>query len=568
MSAGRPPAADAGPSSRPSHAGTVAAGILSSRVLGLVRQATVSFFFGLGAHTDVFEAALRAPNLLQNLLGEGTISASFIPIYSRLIDDGRAREAGRFAGAIFGLLVAAAATLVLLGIALAEPLVTILTPGFIDDAAKVAAGQLDIDRFDLTVRAVRIIFPMTGMLVLSAWALGVLNSHRRFFVPYFAPAVWNIAIISAVFGTAAGVIPEPLQGDAVLSVETLTQLLFAAFVGALVGGGLQFLVQLPLVFHVMRGFRLSLSTKVEGVREALAAFGPVVAGRGVSQISGYLDVLLASLLAAGALGSLLPALMLYLLPVSLFGQSVAAAELPELSRLSEDQSRSFVPRLDGAMRQTLFLTVPAAVGYLCFGFLIVGGLLRRGEFGLTDTWLVYAVLAGYSLGLVATTLSRLLQNGFWALRDTRTPAKIAVVRLLVSTAVAVPAMFALDRLSVSETLGFAPENGPLYLGAVGLALGASVGAWVELWRLQTALRRQLGSFAVPWRRLLGFIGLSGGVLLPAAGLWWLLAGWPALPLALVVVGVYGGGYLGVAHLLRLPELDAWTGRLLGLSRTP
>ena len=562
MSSGRPPTTESGPSSRQSHAGTVAAGILSSRILGLVRQATASYFFGIGAHTDVYEAALRGPNLLQNLLGEGTISAAFIPIYSRLLDEGRPREAGHFAGAIFGLLVAAAATLVLLGIALAEPLVSILTPGFIDDAAKVAAGQLAINRFDLTVQAIRIIFPMTGVLVLSAWALGVLNSHRRFFVPYFAPVLWNVAIISAFFGAAAVFTFEPRQDGGVFAVETLTRLLFAAFVGALVGGLLQFLVQLPLVFRLMRGFRFSLSTKVEGVREALAAFGPVVAGRGVYQLSGYLDVLLASLLAAGALASLRPALMLYLLPVSLFGQSVAAAELPELSRLGEDESRTFLPRLEQSMRQTLFLTVPAAVGYLCFGFLIVGGLLRRGEFGLTDTWLVYAVLGGYSLGLVATTLSRLLHNGFWALRDTKTPAKIAVVRVLVSAAVAVPAMFMLDRLPVSETLGFVAQDDPLYFGAVGLALGATVGAWVELWRLGAALRRQLASFAVPWRRLLGMIGLSAGVLLPAAGLWWLLAAWPALPLALLVVGVYGGGYLGLAHLLHVTELDTWTGRLL------
>ena len=566
MRSGRPPAIDSGPSSGQSHAGTVAAGILSSRILGLARQATVLYFFGIGAHTDVYEAALRGPNLLQNLLGEGTISAAFIPTYSRLLDEGRTREAGHFAGAIFGLLVAAAAIVVLLGIALAEPLVSILTPGFTDDAAKVAAGQLDINRFDLTVQAVRIIFPMTGVLVLSAWALGVLNSHRRFFVPYFAPVLWNVAIIGALFGAAAVVTSDPLQDGGVFSVQTLNRLLFAAFVGALVGGCLQFLVQLPLVFRLMRGFRVSLSTKVEGVREAVSAFGPVVAGRGVSQLSGYLDLLLASLLAAGALGSLRPALMLYLLPVSLFGQSVAAAELPELSRLGENETRSFLPRLDQSIRQTLFLTVPAAVGYLCFGFLIVGGLLRRGEFGLTDTWLVYAVLGGYSLGLVATTLSRLLQNGFWALRDTKTPARVAVVRVIVSTAVAVPAMFVLDRLSVSDTFGFVSQDDPLYLGAVGLALGATVGAWVELWRLGTALRRQLASFTVPWRRMLGMMGLSAGVLLPAAGLWWWLVAWPALPLAVLVVGIYGGAYLGLARLLHVAELDIWTGRLLGRFR--
>ena len=530
--------------------------------MGLVRQVTVSYFFGISAHTDVYEAAFKGPNLLQNLLGEGTISAAFIPIYSRLLDDGRVREAGRFAGAVFGLLLTTVAALVLLGIALAEPLVTILTPGFVDDAAKVAAGQLPIDRFALTVQAVRIIFPMTGVLVLSAWALGVLNSHRRFFVPYVAPVLWNVAIISALFGVAAFFTPESPQDDGALPVEALNRLLFAAFFGALVGGLLQFLVQLPLVFRLMKGFRFSLSTKVEGVRDALAAFGPVVAGRGVYQLSAYLDVLMASLLAAGALASLRPAQMLYLLPVSLFGQSVAASELPELSRLGEEESRSFFPRLDQSMRQTLFLTVPAAVGYLCLGFLIVGGLLRRGEFGLMDNWLVYAVLGGYSLGLMATTLSRLLQNGFWALRDTKTPAKIAVVRVVVSAAVAVPTMFALDRFSVPEMLGFVTEDDPLYFGAVGLALGSTVGAWVELWRLGKSLRQQIPSFVVPWRRMAGMVGLSVGAVLPAAGLWWLLAAWPMLPVAVLVAGVYGGLYLALARLLRFSELETWTGRFL------
>src|SRR5690606_27665056 len=129
-------------------------------------------FFGVGAHADVLQVAFRGPNLLQNLLGEGTISAAFIPIYSRMIEEGRAEDAGRFAGAVFGLLLAVASALSLIGILLAEPIVAIFTPGFLDDASKVAAGQLPIDRYALAAQAVRIMFPMTGILVLSAWCLG------------------------------------------------------------------------------------------------------------------------------------------------------------------------------------------------------------------------------------------------------------------------------------------------------------------------------------------------------------------------------------------------------------
>ncbi len=142
-----------------------------------------AFFFGVSAYADVFRIALRAPNLLQNLLGEGTISAAFIPIYSRMLEEGREQDAGRFAGAIFGLVLSVASTLVLLGIAFAPVITGFFVPGWIDDAARVSFGEIEVNRFDLTVRAVRIVFPMTGILVLSAWALGVLNSHRRFFLP-------------------------------------------------------------------------------------------------------------------------------------------------------------------------------------------------------------------------------------------------------------------------------------------------------------------------------------------------------------------------------------------------
>ena len=507
---------------RRSHAGTVAAGILSSRIFGLAREAIVLYFFGIGAHTDVFQAAFRAPNLLQNLLGEGTISAAFIPIYSRMLEEGRAKDAGRFAGAVFGLLIAVMSTLVLLGIALARPIVSVLVFGWVDDAALVAAGTLSINRFELTVQAVRIIFPMTGVLVLSAWALGVLNSHRRFFVPYFAPVLWNIAIISALFVGAALFIDAPAEAGGVHAIEVLNRLLFAAFFGALIGGIMQFLVQVPQVIRVLKG----------------------------------------SLLATGALASLRPALMLYLLPVSLFGLSVAASELPELSRISEEEIQPFLQRLNQSLRQSLFLTLPTAIGYVGLGFLIIGALYRRGPFGVADNWLVYTVLGGYSLGLVATTISRLLQNGFWALRDTKTPAKIAVLRVIISAGIALPLMLLLDRFSVEQTLGLAADEQPLFFGAVGLALGASAAAWIELWRLRVSLRRRLASFRVPWGSVLQMSGLAVAAMVPAALLWWLLPGWSVLVVALLVGGVYGVTYLALAYLLHFPELNAWAGRFL------
>ncbi|MEE8277937.1 MAG: murein biosynthesis integral membrane protein MurJ [Thermoanaerobaculia bacterium] len=550
------------PSSAAGHgAARVAAGIFSSRLAGLVREATLAYFLGAGPHADVFRTALRGPNLLQNLLGQQTLSASFIPVYSRLLEDGREEEAGRFAGAIFGLLLAVAATMALVGVLLARPIVALLATGYLADAAQVAGGAASVDRFPLAVRAVRIIFPMTGILVLSAWCLGVLNSHRRFFLSYFAPVLWNGAIIAALGyagSRAAGL------GALPAGLSRLDWMTLAACFGALVGGGLQFAVQLPLVVRLMRGFRLRISTRVEGVAEALRAFAPLAAGRGVVQLSSYLDLLLASFLAAGAVSALGFALPLYLLPVSLFGMSVAAAELPELARRQAESRSEMAARLDAAFRQMAYLTVPTVVGYLALGFLLVGGLYRRGSFGLEDNWLVYAVLGGYTLGLLASNTSRLLQNVFYAAGRTRVPARIAVERVLLSAALGILLMLGLDRFSVARVVGLPVSESGLRFGAAGLALSAGLAAWYELRRLRSVLAADLPGLRLPvgfTRRLLFASVVS---LAPALLVWWLLAGRPVLPQALAVVAVYAVTYFGLTHRMGLSQAKRWLGRLVGL----
>ncbi len=525
----------------------VAAGILSSRLVGLLRNTALAHYFGVGPHVDVLNMALRAPNFLQNLLGEGTLSAAFIPIYSRLLHAGREEEARRFAGAIFGLLFATAGTLSLLGVLFARPITAVLAMGFLHDAGSV-------DRFELTVAAVRIIFPMTTFLVLSAWALGVLNSHRRFFLPYFAPVLWNVAIVAAlvwVGGWGAGNVPE---------LAHLNRLLFAACWGALAGGLLQFLVQLPLAVRLARGLRPSLSLQVQGVREALNAVGPVLTGRGVVQLAGYLDYFLAGFLAAGAVAALGFAQILYMLPISLFGMSVAASELPELARLGSGSAAGELPsRVRRSLRQMAFFNVPTFVGYLAFGYLLVGALLRRGSFAIGDNRLVYVVLCGYTLGLLATTSSRLLQNTFYALGETRAPAWIASLRVLLSAALGLPLMLVLDRYAVPAAAG--SMKNPLYLGAAGLALASGAGAWLELLLLRRALATRGLRSVVPWPEMAKMAGLAAAAAVPAALLWWVLPDAPLIVQALLVIGLYGAVYLLLAKLAGVEEVGTFLGGL-------
>ncbi len=550
---------------RPGGALFVALGILSSRVFGLVRQKAFAFFFGAGPFTDALQNALKAPNALQNLLGEQALSASFIPIYSRLLEEGRDEDARRFAGAIFGLLALAVTCLVVLGVLFARPIVGVLSAGFLADAARVAAGEMEVDRFELTVRAVRIVFPMTGLLVLSAWALGILNSHRRFLLPYMAPVLWNLAILGTLFTVAfqTGFVSEPsLAGPGIRE-----RWLFAICWGGLLGGGLQFAIQLPLVLRLLGGLRPSLSLAVPGVRDALRMLGPAIAGRGVVQISLYLDLFLANWLAAGATSSLGFAILLVNLPLGIFAMSVAAAELPELSRAAPEEAAGKIQeRVGRALRQSAFVIAPSVVGYLVFGYLVVGLLYVGGDFGVEDTWLVYAILAGYAFGLLASTISRLLQNAFFALRDTRTPARIAAVRVVSSALFGIALMLQLDKIAVAELVGLSGEAEGLRFGAVGLALAATVAAWGELLLLRTALRRRVPELRLPWRRILARLLAAVLAGLPALGAWWLLRGGSIPLVALVVLPLYAATYLGWAWWRGWPDWELWLGRLAQRAR--
>ncbi len=531
----------------------VAVGIAASRVLGLLREVLIARYLGIGAWADVFRTALRGPNLLQNLLGEQTLSAAFIPVYSRMADAGSREDAARFAGAVFGLLLALVAILVLAGELLAEPIVALLSSGYLADAAAIAVGEATVDRFPLAVRAVRWIFPMVGLLVLSAWTLAVLNSHRRFLLPYLAPALWNAAIIAALWGVGSGAWLPPAGGT------PESRLLEAACVGALVGGALQFFVQLPAAWRRLAFFRPSLDRRARGVREAWGAFLPLVTGRGAVQLSSYLDHWLASFLRVGAQSALGFAQGLYLLPISLFGMSVAAAELPELARRADDGG-SAADRLAPAARQAAFLAIPATIGYLCFGVPIVRALFRGGSFGPASTGLVAVILACYAAGMPASVLTRQLNNLFFAFGRTRRPAQVALERMALSAAAGTVLMVWLDRHPVSGFVVAGPGEGGLRWGGVGLAIGASLGAWYELARVRWMVKQQWPDATLPARRLLSLVGLALLSAAPAALAWRLAPAAHAMALLAAVLGIYAVTYLGATHALGVSELAAWLGR--------
>jgi putative peptidoglycan lipid II flippase len=531
------------PGAQPDRSGVaavfVALGIFLSRVAGLIRERVLATYFGTTLHADVLGAGLRLPNLLQNLLGEGTLSASFIPAYSALLGQGRTQEAGRVAGAAFALLLCVAGAISLLGVLLAPFIVTVFTPGF--------TGQ----RRELLIAVARILFPMTGVLVLSAWALGILNSHRRFFLPYFAPVLWNAAIIATLVALGSRL--------------DLDALVIAAAWGALAGGAIQFAIQLPAVLRLDREIKLSSGRREPAFIEAVRKAGPAIMGRGVVQISGYLDLILASLLAVGAVARLRYAQTLYLLPISLFAMSVAAAALPDLARDRDRGIGALRERTTAAVRRVSFFVVPSFVAFVAIGDVLVAGLYRAGAFDDADVRIVWLILVAYSLGLLASTTTRVYQSAFFALRDTVTPARAAIVRVAVALVTGAVLMVQFEPVTL---LGFTIPAGVLAsfdalglpLGPLGLAAGASLGAWVEWALLKRALAAHVGSVDTGAGRLARMFAAA----LTAAAAAYVASrsmSVHALLDAAVAAAVFGAVYLGVAAALGLEQAGALLRRL-------
>lgn len=495
------------------HALMVGAGIFLSKIFGLVRQQFIARYFGLTSVADAFLAAFKIPNFLQNLFGEGVLSASFIPVYAHLLAEKDEEEAGRVAGAVGALLALTVSIIVLVGVIGTRYFIDVIAPGFEGETR------------ELTIRLVRILFLGSGLMVLSAWCLGILNSHRKFFLSYAAPVIWNIVMIAAmiVFGRR-------------MDLSSLAVVLAWASV---LGSGLMVLAQLPVVLKLAGRMRLGMSSHV---REVVRNFLPVFGSRGVVQISGYIDVVLASFLPAGAVSGLYNAQTLYMLPVSLFGMSVSAAELPEMSSALGDHGY-LNRRLNNGLRQIAFFVVPSAMGFLALGDVIAAGLFQGRHFTHTDATYVWAILAGSSVGLLAQTLGRLYSSTYYALRDTRTPLLFAIIRVLLTTGLGY--LFALP---LPRWIGIDPR-----WGAAGLTSSAGIAGWVEFTLLRRTLNQRIGRTGLP-ASLVARLWTSAAAA-AAAGWGIQIAIGPHQPtiVAVAAVGAYGIVYFAATYLLGVEE---------------
>jgi putative peptidoglycan lipid II flippase len=531
--AGGPAVASNRPSPRQGGAGLVAAGILLSRIMGFVRTRAFTHFLGTSDAADAFSAAIRIPNFLQNLFGEGVLSASFIPVYAKLIAEGNDEEAGRVAGAVFSLLALVATVGVVVGVLATPHLIVLLAPGFIGP------------KRELTIRLVQIVFPGVGLLVISAWCLGILNSHGRFFLSYASPVALNLVMIAALLGF----------GPRVAQANLVTWVAWASVAGSAVQVG----VQLPVLSRLERKLRVSLDVRTRNVRIVLANFFPVFLGRGVVQISGYVDQWLASFIIGGAVAVLGYAQNVSMLPISLFGMAIAASELPAMSAAvggEAEVASEIRDRLDRGLRRIAFFIIPSAAAFLLLGDIIAGVLYQSGQFNRDGTVWVWGVLAGSAVGLLAGTMGRLYSSAFYAQRDTTTPLKFALLRVALTLALGYVAA-----LLLPQWLGIAPK-----WGVAGLTASAGVAGWIEFALLRRSTNRRIGATGVPLGRIGVLWAAAIAAALPALGAKFALGSSRPVVLAFVALPLFAVAYLFLTSRARVPEAADFIRRIPRLIR--
>ncbi|MEN6620435.1 MAG: murein biosynthesis integral membrane protein MurJ [Smithella sp.] len=503
------------------HAFLVASGIMLSRIAGLIRVSIFAFFFGNSDAADAFNAAFRIPNFLQNLFGEGVLSASFIPVYAGLLARNDEEEARRVAGAVAAVLMLTTSIIVVIGILAAPWLIYAIAPGF--------TGE----KKELCTLLVMILFPGAGLLVWSAWCLGILNSHGKFFLSYTAPVIWNFSIILILLIFGHG-----------------TKLYFLAQLvawGSVAGSALQVIIQLPVVLGLIKKLKLTLGCRIPNVRTVIRNFIPVFFSRGVVQISGYVDQILASFLASGAVAGLSYAQTITMLPVSLFGMSISAAELPAMSKVvgKEDQiAERLKKQLNDGLRRIAFFVVPCIVVFLALGDIAAAAIYQRGKFTHSDTLYVWAIIAGSAVGLLASTLGRLYSSTFYALRDTRTPLRFAIIRVFLAACFGyvlsqhVPSLIGIDSR----------------WGTAGITVASGLAGWIEFILLRSGINRQIGKSGLEFEFVAKLWLAAGTGAAVAWGIKIITSQYHPIIQAILIFIPYGLVYFALCFVMKIPEV--------------
>ncbi len=511
-------------------AGVIGLAVMCSRVLGLAREQICAALFGGGGAMDAFTAAFRIPNLLRDLFAEGALSTAFVTTFSKTIARSGDAAAWRLANKVGTLTLVVLGSICVAGMVFSSQLVGVMAPGF--DPQKAA----------LTAQLTRIMFPFIVMVSMAALVMGMLNAKNVFGVPAMASSFFNIG--SIVGGVTLGAWIDPGFGP---------RALIGLAIGTLLGGALQFAVQLPPLLQLGYRYRPDFRWRDQGVEAILRLMGPSVIAASTTQFNVLVNSMFASTLGDGPIFWLAIAFRLMQLPLGLFGVALGTVTLPLLSRLVvAGQMTGFRAELARAMRLMFLLTVPSSIGLMMLAEPIISVLYQHGKFDAYEAAQAAGALRFYAIGLAGYAALKVLVNAFYALDRRKTPMFVSFL------AVALNLLF-------NWIFTF-----QLHWGHLGLAFSTGCVATCNFLVLYVLMYRQLSGLELPRMLImLGKTAIAGAALagVCAASTHWLLADWatqaflPKTGALLGTITVAGLVFFGVGAALRIEELNELSGAL-------
>lgn len=446
-------------------AGIVGSATLLSRILGFVRDVMVAWFFGAGFHSDAFFVAFRIPNLLRRLFAEGSLSMAFVSVFTEHMVKKGKQEAFRFAGATLNLLSLILVLVSFLGIILSPILIRLLAPGFLDHP----------DKLSLTIFLTKMMFPYIFFIGLVALCMGILNVLNHFAAPALAPVFLNVAMIGSMLWIS------PQLDDPIVGLS----------IGVIIGGILQLALQVPVL--IQKG--VPILNRVGVYHPAIKKVGllmlPMIFGAAVYQINVLAGTFLASFLQEGSISYLYYADRLVQFPLGIFAIATSTAVLPSLSKQAAEMNyEGLKETFCYSLKLVFYITIPAMVGLIVLREPIISLLFQRGEFNAESTRLTASALLYYGIGIWAFSAIRIVLSTYFAIQDTKTPVRVAVISVLVNIALSCVLM--------------------IPMGFGGIALATSISSMLNFYLLSRKLTTKLGE--IEWKN----IGISAGKTLVGA----------------------------------------------------
>ena len=420
---------------------------LVSRVAGLIRDIFTTNLLGASIFHDIFVVVLKIPNVFRKLFAEGAFSQAFIPIYSEYISSKDEKSSQDFLNALFGILLSALFIFTALALLFAPVFILIFAPGF----------YFDIQKQDLAVSLLRIMFPYLALISLVAFAAGIQNSHNKFSIPAITPLIFNLSLI----------------GSAWLVAPKIDIPVMALAWGVLLAGFLQLLFQIAPLASIKKIPVPKIDFQNPGVKKFFILILPAIVAGGIAQINLLVDTIFASLLITGSPTWLYVSDRLIQFPMGIFAIAVGTVLLPGLSKsYAQKEIKAFTEQLENAFKLIFFLAIPSLIGLILFASPLLATIFQRGAFLWTDVQQASLSLIGFSLGLPFFMAMKVLVPAFFSRQNTKTPMLIAFLSLLIN-------------VCLNYLLAFY-----FGLGHLGLAIASSISAIVSVMILSFILKTE------------------------------------------------------------------------------